>query len=891
MKRIVLTAAAALSLAAASAAETAAPLPPGRESWTFMKDLATPVIRHPRERFRLADEYGLKGDLATALDDLAPFLGGERELKLVRGGVDGQESYRIDVTEKRVTLTAGDDDGMRRAVYRFEDGVLGGCLTSETRKPWLRNRISRCFFGPIKRPPYNRDELLDDIDYYPDAYLNRLAHEGVNGLWLTVHFRDLAATPFTERAPDAEKRLDKLRRTVAKCRRYGIKTWIFGNEPSAMRPDDPLLKAHPEFGGSRFDWTDRVTFCPSEPGVLKYLEETMKDIFTQVPGLGGFINISNGEGLTTCLSAVPCSDVTWTPKLCPRCAKRRPWELHYAAAGAMAKGMRAAASGAEILSWFYQPEISAERKQWVYEAARHLPEGVTLLYNFESGALKKQAGRWRVGGDYWLSFPGPAAPFARVAENARGAGLQIGAKIQTSCSHEVATVPYVPAPGLLWRKYKGMKEAGVTSAMMCWYFGNYPGLMNKAAGELAFDDFTGGEEKFLMRLAAPDWGTDAPTIASLWRTFTGAYENYPLSNNIQYFGPFAAGVAWPLRPDVRLDPLPASWIPIPSEPWGGDAIGECLPDFSLDEALLLARRMAEGTSGKDADGRDVLAELSANYAGDRERSLDLGVMKALHLQFAAGADVFAFYRLRSEAVYRSRVAKDAAAARVAVAEMKEVVLRERALTEEMDALAKTDSRLGFHSEAEAHLYHPALLKWRLGELGAGLKRLGEIDSALAAGGAYPLSAFEKAAAVGTVGGGLNEGDGIRWRAEKTAAGDLAVTCECAPGLGHAVVSVCDASGVSYPTRVFIPKTGDAKFFPSDAGTVTKTETGWMFRLVFDAGAWRRDDRLRPAWIAFLDDTQPQQTYAKVLWPNEGKKLRNRLNLNWVHGDLFGRLVW
>ena len=45
--------------------------------------------------------------------------------------------------------------------------------------PWLENRISRCFFSPIKRPPFNRDELKDDIDYYPTNYLERLRREGV----------------------------------------------------------------------------------------------------------------------------------------------------------------------------------------------------------------------------------------------------------------------------------------------------------------------------------------------------------------------------------------------------------------------------------------------------------------------------------------------------------------------------------------------------------------------------------------------------------------------------------------------------------------------------------------------------------------------------------------
>ena len=141
--------------------------------------------------------------LKTALDDLGDFLGGQRELRLAREKVDGRESYRITVSPACVTLSAEDDEGLRRAIYRFEDRVQAGDLRSETRKPWLRHRFSRCFFAPTKRPPLYTDELMDDIDYYPDAYLNRLAHEGVNALWITVTFRDLAATSFTQRVPDA----------------------------------------------------------------------------------------------------------------------------------------------------------------------------------------------------------------------------------------------------------------------------------------------------------------------------------------------------------------------------------------------------------------------------------------------------------------------------------------------------------------------------------------------------------------------------------------------------------------------------------------------------------------------------------------------------------------
>ena len=44
------------------------------------------------------------------------------------------------------------------------------------------------------------------------------------------------------------------------------------------------------------------------------------------------------------------------------------------------------------------------------------------------------------------------------AEACREAVSRPAAKIQVSVSHEMATVPHVPVPGLLYRKFKAMKE-------------------------------------------------------------------------------------------------------------------------------------------------------------------------------------------------------------------------------------------------------------------------------------------------------------------------------------------------------------------------------------------------------------------------------------------------
>ena len=45
-----------------------------------------------------------------------------------------------------------------------------------------------------------------------------------------------------------------------------------------------------------------------------------------------------------------------------------------------------------------------------------------------------------------------------------------------------------------------------------------------------------------------------------------------------------------------------------------------------------------------------------------------------------------------------------------------VARNERAVSERQIGLCEKDSRLGFHSEAEAHQFHPEYLRWRIARL-------------------------------------------------------------------------------------------------------------------------------------------------------------------------------
>ena len=731
---------------------------PEVKDWKFVSELSLPersIFNWTRKAAK-ADEADISGGvkiipnfpdrngiLQTAYDDLNKFFS---ECKIPSGGkyaivteMDRPascDSFEMIISSDSCRIVAGNAEGVRRGIYHLEDLLLGTDgpflrIGSERRSSWMKNRISRCFFGPIKRPPLNRDELLDDVDYYPEEYLNRLAHEGINGLWITIAFKDLCRTSFTpENGADAPRRLGKLRKTADKCLRYGIKTYIFCIEPAAWRDDDPVLIRHPELGGVRE--YDTVFFCPFSESSQKYLYESVYSIFKTVPNLGGMINVSHGECPTTCLSSIsPTTDNTvdcpacsgkgsWkklhsaclgsiSPAAkntvdCPICSGKEHWEILHSSISAMEKGMRDAAPEACLISWLYMPQPD-KVADWVYEIPRHMPENVILQFNFESGGVEDQLGKPRTGGDYWLSYVGPSDRFKAMAENAFAAKVEVSAKIQVGCSHETATVPFVPVPGLLYRKYKKMRELGITSVMQCWYFGNYPGLMNKAAGILAFEDFAGTEKDFLARLAFSDWGSSAHEVVGAWELFAEGYSNYPLSNRFQYYGPMHDGIVWPLYLHPAGKPLAPTWQICFGT--SGDAICECLDNHCLEEAVELCRAMSDKWSA----GVKIMKNMRERFHDNPQRLKDIGLAEALGIQFESGYNVLRFYALReelSDALGKSR--------NEILDEMEAIVSEEIKRSARMIELCRHDSRLGFHSESEGYKYFSGKLEWRIGML-------------------------------------------------------------------------------------------------------------------------------------------------------------------------------
>lgn len=603
------------------------------------------------------------------------------------------EEFFVEVTDKAITISANDTEGIRRGIYYLEDELISSegpyLKPSKIRKtPYIKKRITRGFFSPTNRPPKNEDELSNDIDYYPEEYLNRLAHDGSNGIWIYTRFSDIIpSNVITEYGEGYEKRIAKLNRTCEICEKYGIGVYVFAIEPVA--PTGELQKKYSELigGGEKFAKYSTKPICTHTELGREYCIDATKQLCELVPKLTGFISITQGERTTSCGASGPVP--------CPHCGHVPKGESVAQTVDCLQEGIRRSGrTDVEFISWTYG------NRAWEYEAIsdyiKHVPTDVVSMQNFEEMGYAEQLGRVRQSVDYWLSYPGPSEMFQHTAKEAIRYNKPMYAKMQICCSHEVASLPYVPSPGHVYEKMKGARKFNVTGVMECWYFGNYPSIMSKAAGELAFCDDYSKKDEFMLRLASIFCGkTNAPKLAEAWKRFEEGYSNYPLNIMFSYYGPMHDGVCWELSLKPR-NFYPARTWQLVDKP-NGDRINDCLLwGHTLDEAITLVERMRD----EFIEGEKILESAII----PEEHS---SVIKAFTVLAKSSANILKFYKKREQ------LGLGEGDAMTLLSEMRELVNSEMDLSLQMVKLCEGDCRLGYHSEAEGFKFFPKKLYHRI----------------------------------------------------------------------------------------------------------------------------------------------------------------------------------
>jgi hypothetical protein len=500
------------------------------------------------------------------------------------------------------------------------------------------------------------DPLLEpEIDPFPDGYLEKLAESGVDGVWMQCVLNTMAPSKqFPEFGKGWEKRLETLNKLVARAGKYGIKIYLYLNEPRSMPSE--FFEHREEIKGAKSG--GNYAMCTTPKQVREWISDSLNHVFTHVSGLGGVFSITMSENLTNCFSKGGA-------KTCPRCSKRTDWETVGEVLEAIREGVRRSSKDAEVIVWDWG---------WPEPMARNLIPKLARDMKFMSvsewSKPIERAGVKTQVGEYSISVVGPGPRATEHWALARAAGLKTMAKVQFNNTWEISAVPFIPALNLVERHARNLKQAGISGIQLSWTLGGYPSP-NLEAAKRVFD----GEENVLRSVAEARYGKRAaPLVLDAWKGFSDAFERYPYSVSI-YTIPTQHGPANLLR--LTPSGIRSSMILFPQDDyksWSGK-----YPPATVQREFA---GMAEAW----------LAALNIFRRAVPEDGEDFAIAETCYIHFRSVANQIEFYLLRDNSGSRER--------------MRAIAAEEEQLARRMYKLARRHSVLAY--EASNHYYYRPL---------------------------------------------------------------------------------------------------------------------------------------------------------------------------------------
>ncbi|MBR5157472.1 MAG: hypothetical protein IKW59_06870 [Clostridia bacterium] len=444
-----------------------------------------------------------------------------------------EEYHEITVLENKITIKAGSGAGIVRGLYRLED---------------LAKKSGGAYFdlGVIKRSPrfavryiypfsalYEGAFDVDSRSYCPDVLLEKYARAGVNGIWLHAVLYRLTEFLFAPSFSQGwEIRQKNLKELVKRAKSYGIKIYLYLNEPRSM----PLsfFEKYPDMKGTVLG--NNACMCLSLEKTQNYLKNAVESLCRAVPGLGGFFTITMSENLTHCKSVK-------SESICPDCADKEPWELASMVNRLIEEGAHRIDQGIRVLAWdwawtenfgFTQNEIS--------KCINALPENTAVLCKRETGIPFVRGGIEGRVKDYSISVDGISSVSLANWQMAKKAGRETAVKLQINNSWECSTVPYLPVFASLIRQIENLKELQIDHLMLSWTLGGYPSPNIKLIAEAFFIE-NGENNTDYTNSFKIMYGKDAPKVKKATDVFSEAFSEFPFDIQVLYLGPQNGGVS------------------------------------------------------------------------------------------------------------------------------------------------------------------------------------------------------------------------------------------------------------------------------------------------------------------------------------------------------------
>ncbi len=685
---------------------------PGQEPFHFVRELS--LTRRPRLRdagrratraeVDLSGGWSLVLPSRTGLAQVArrfqDYLGGSMEArveittappsrgKTIRMGVGSSgagatRGFEVRVGPRELQITGQKEEDVQQGLYWIQDRmelrggpfVPKGTVRRETAwDPRYLYSYLALFGDPL---------LEEDIDPFPGAYLEALARAGINGVWMHSLLSTLApSTEFPEFGKDWEKRLQRLNSLVEHALGFGIRIYLYLNEPRAMPAS--FFDRHPDIKGSPY--RDFHAMCTSVPRVRRWIADSLTHVMRQVPDLGGWFSITMSENHTNCFS----HGSSWgreAPRAegCPRCSQRKSWDAIGELIGTFREGVRRAGSTAEVIAWDWGwgDDLSAK-------LIPLLPKDVRFMSISEWEQPVLRGGVETEVGEYSISVVGPGPRARRNWARADREGIRTMAKLQFNNTWEISAVPYIPVVDLILQHCKKLSKAGISGVMPSWTCGGYASPNLEAAKAYYFRP-AGDNRHILMELATRRYGpAAAPLMVEAWREFSQAFQEFPYGVRI-YNIPTQHGPANLLR----LHPTGhrSSMMLFPQDDfrrWSGDYPPEVVKQQfrKLAEGWLQGLlRFRRGTE-KVTSTRKAFAEV------------DLAIVQTCLHHFQSTANQVEFYLLREKR--RQSQGTDPGVTK----RMIEIAQTEIELAQAQYSIARRHSTIAF--EASNHYYYRPL---------------------------------------------------------------------------------------------------------------------------------------------------------------------------------------
>ena len=437
-----------------------------------------------------------------------------------------EESHKIEVTEDGITVSANSGNGLLRGLMFLCDEMRS--VSSPTLKAGTKERHARF----LTRMIYSYHGLYGSVfDEAPEKSFSEemfleYARLGVNAVWMQGVLYKLVEFPFApEISKGYEKRQENLRKIIEMAANYGIKVYLYLNEPRTM----PLsfFDNHPELKGHTLN--NGAYMCTSTPEVQKYLHDSVVELCKAAKGLGGFFTITASENATNCYSH------RWWGKdiNCPRCTKRTPAQIFAEVNRIIADAARSVDSSIRTVAWSWSWKgIEGFNLD---ECLAETPDYIALMSNSEETLPFTIGGISDAVRDYTMSLPAPSDTAKAFWEKARDTGHDVMAKVQINNTWECSSVPYIPVFGLVKGHIERLSQAGVNNLMLSWTLGGAPAPNIKIASQYFFDDET------QIDMLSVLYGEQAETVKKAADLLSDAFTEYPFNIDVIYFGPHFTG--------------------------------------------------------------------------------------------------------------------------------------------------------------------------------------------------------------------------------------------------------------------------------------------------------------------------------------------------------------